>query len=98
MTVSAVELALEGNLDMFVKSKKEKVRFPYGDSFDLLTYTTYNLQGEKLAIAGLFGDGGAMGVCIDRTCSPARMYGMTELQLNRYTIHELFCSKICVPI
>ena len=28
MTVSAVELALEGNLDMFVKSKKDKVRFP----------------------------------------------------------------------
>ena len=25
MTVSAVELALEGNLDMFVKSKKDKV-------------------------------------------------------------------------
>ena len=50
-------------------------------------------QGEKLAIAGLFGDGGAMGVCIDRTCSPARMYGMTELQLNRYTIH--LCDKFC---
>ena len=34
-----------------------------------------------------------MGVCIDRTCSPARMYGMTELQLNRYTIHESFQFK-----
>ena len=92
MTVSAVELALEGNLDMFVKSKKDKVRFSNGDSFELLiTHTfVYLLQGEKLAIAGLFGDGGAMGVCIDRTCSPARMYGMTELQLNRYNIHELF--------
>jgi len=62
MTVSAVELALEGNLDMFVKSKKDK--------------------GEKLAIGGLFGDGGAMGVSIDRSCSPARLYGMTELLLN----------------
>ena len=46
------------------------------------------LQGEKLAIGGLFGDGGAMGVSIDRSCSPARLYGMTELLLNRYNIHN----------
>ena len=41
MTVSAVELALEGNLDMFVKSKKDKVGFPFRDiEFNLFNKLT----------------------------------------------------------
>ena len=40
MTVSAVELALEGNLDMFVKSKKDKVRFSNAVTFELLKVQT----------------------------------------------------------
>ena len=36
------------------------------------------------------GDGGITGVCIDRTCSPARLYGMTERLLNRYNCNIVY--------
>ena len=59
MTVSAVELALEGNLDMFDKSAAQ------------------GLKGHPMLV-----DTGAAGVSLDRTCFPARLYGMTELPLD----------------
>jgi len=58
MTVSAVELAIDGNLDMFDKSSEPTTaKVPFRDS--------------ELA-----------GVSIDRTCFPARLYGMTQLPLK----------------
>ena len=58
MTVSAVELALEGNLDMFIKSQS-------------LSNCTVSQFGAS--------DPGVNGVSLDRTCSPPRLYGMTEV-------------------
>lgn len=59
MTVSAVELALEGNMDMFSKSAK---------------------PGDRSAC--WWRDKEANGVSLDRTCFPARLYGMQEFPLS----------------
>merc|ERR1712070_325251 len=61
MTVSAVELALEGNLDLFNKSA-----------------ITRKSNASEFGAS----DPGINGVSLDRTCSPPRLYGMTELPLN----------------
>jgi len=59
MTVSAVELTLDGNLDMFVKSQG-----------GYKTKKGYGANAENL------------GITLDRTVSPPRLYGLTELPLN----------------
>jgi len=59
VTVSVVELTLDGNLDMFIKSQGGyKIRKGFGAN-------TENL-----------------GITLDRTVSPPRLHGLTELPLN----------------
>jgi len=70
LTASAVELSIEGNLDMLsrnavVRNPKERIRF----------------------------DGAQLGVAVDRTTKPPRLYGMTELVLdNRDRLREVYAG------
>merc|ERR1712072_995483 len=59
VTVSAVELTLDGNLDMFVKS-----------------------QGGYKIRKGFGANAENLGITLDRTASPPRLHGLTELPLN----------------